>query len=42
MKPRGPLMTVSIGCGTGLAEAYLFHFCPELHLRAVEVSHEAA
>lgn len=41
MKPPGPLMTVSIRYGTGLAEAYLFHMCPGLHLRALEVNHEA-
>ncbi len=40
MKPHGPLLTVSIGCGTGFAGAILLQFCPRLDLRAIEVSHD--
>lgn len=40
MLPPGPAMTISIGCGSGLFEAVLIQYCPRLHLRAIEVSHE--
>lgn len=36
--PLNPLLTLSIGSGTGILEALLLHERPELHIQAVEVS----
>ena len=35
--PPDPALTLSIGSGTGLLEAFLLHHRPLLHLKAVEV-----
>ena len=40
MLPSKPSMTISIGCGTGLLEAFLLQHCPELCLQAIEVRSE--
>lgn len=38
--PLGSSLTISIGSGTGILEAFILREKPELNLQAIEVSHE--